>query len=67
MLLKARDNANRLLREAGAFREQEAMNGLSGDSWNMLACFDYLVERGEIRRVYDQGARQYNVYISTGN
>ena len=63
MLFKARDKANKLLAEAGAFREQEVLSCLSGDSWHQLACVDYLVERGEIRRVYDRGARQYNVYI----
>ena len=67
MLLAIRDRAKELLEEAGAFREQELHLG-SGDSWDMLACVDYLVERGEIRRVYGEGpqqtsvARQYSIY-----
>lgn len=63
MLLKARDRVNSLLAEAGAFREQEAISGLGGDSWNQLTCIDYLVERGEIRRVGSDTVRQYNVYV----
>ena len=51
LLFKIRDNAQRLLKMAGAFREQEVYGGCSGDSWAMLACVDYLVELGEIRRV----------------
>ena len=30
----------------------------------MLACIDYLVERGEIRRAYEGPARQCNVYVN---
>jgi hypothetical protein len=63
MVIKARDRVNNLLAESGAFREQEAISGLGGDSWKQLACIDYLVERGEIRRIYDKGARQHNVYV----
>ncbi len=62
MFLTIRDRAKELLEEAGAFREQELHNCVSGDSWDMLACVDYLVERGEIQRVYNIGARQHNIY-----
>jgi len=64
MLLKLRDRARELLGEAGAFREQELQNCVSGDSWHMLACVDYLVERGDIRRVCGDTVRQYNIYTS---
>lgn len=63
MLLAIRDRAKKLLEDAGAFREQEVISGIGGDSWSMLACVDYLVERGELRRIYDLGARQHNVYV----
>jgi len=63
MFMAIRDRAKELLEEAGAFREQELHACVSGDSWDMLACVDYLVERGEIQRVYSLGARQYNVYV----
>jgi len=62
MFLTIRDRAKELLEEAGAFREQELHNCVSGYSWDMLACVDYLVERGEIRRIYAEGPRQYNIY-----
>jgi hypothetical protein len=64
LLFKIRDRARDLLAKAGAFREQEVISGCGGDSWHMLACVDYLVERGEIQRVYAVGARQHNVYVA---
>ena len=64
MFIACRDNVRELLAKSGAVREQEIHRGLSGDSWRMLACVDYLVERGEIKRVYDLGPRQHNVYVS---
>lgn len=48
--LAVRDHVCGLLEEAGAFRMQEAMIG-SGDSWDMLARVDRLVELGEIREI----------------
>lgn len=50
-LTKIRDNVKRLLREAGAFTMGSAIRVATGDSWVMLACVDYLVEKGEIREV----------------
>jgi|HubBroStandDraft_5_1064220.scaffolds.fasta_scaffold406307_2 hypothetical protein len=66
MLFKIRDKARALLETAGAFREQGIHMGCSGDSWDMLACVDYLVERGEIRRVVggNNVARQHNIYTT---
>ena len=63
-LLKIRDRVQKLLLASGAVREQEIHSAMSGDSWQLLACVDYLVERGEIRRVHAEGVRQHNVYIS---
>ncbi len=59
-----RDNARRLLAEAGAFTAEKAMKGCTGSSWTMLAAIDYLVEKGEIRRVTEQGSTwgQYQVF-----
>ena len=51
MFLKIRDNVQRLLKEAGAVRAQEALGNVCGDGWTMLACLDRLVELREIRRV----------------
>lgn len=64
-LLKIRTNVQRLIREAGAVRAQEAWKGVGGDSWLMLAALDYLVERGEIREVTDESAwAQHRVFVS---
>ena len=63
MLFKIRDRAKELLNKGGAFREQELVSTVSGDSWKMLACVDYLVERDEIKRIYSLGCRQHNVYV----
>jgi hypothetical protein len=51
MFLKIRDNAARLLREAGAVRMQELIAGNTGTNWSMLACVDRLVELGELVEV----------------
>ncbi len=51
MFLKIRDNADRLILNAGAARMLEIMKGVTGDSWGMLACVDRLVELGELREV----------------
>ena len=48
-LIAIRDEARRLLSEAGAFRASKAWRKARGDSWLMLAALDYLVERGDIR------------------
>jgi hypothetical protein len=52
MFLKIRDNAKRLLDESGAFRLSNVIRNCGrGDSWDMLACVDRLVELKEIREV----------------
>jgi hypothetical protein len=50
LFLKIRDHVKNLLEEAGAFRMGKALDaeGVSGDSWQMLACVDRLLELGEI-------------------
>jgi hypothetical protein len=47
---------------------QEIMNGSGGgDTWDMLACMDRLVELGEIREVTMNGdvAGQHRVFVKT--
>lgn len=51
LFLKVRDKAKQLLKDAGAFRLQECISGFSGDSWQMIACLDRMVEIGEIIEV----------------
>jgi hypothetical protein len=63
LFLKFRDNANRLLASAGAFRMDRAMAGLTGDSWTMLACADRMIELGEIVEVSPpNSAGQYRIF-----
>lgn len=64
-VLQFQTAAKRLQKLAGAFRLQELMtaSGTSGDSWDMLACVDYLAEVGEIKLAYDPGVTQYRVYL----
>lgn len=66
MFLKVRDNVQRLLREAGAVRAQEAWSTVTGDSWLMLACLDRLVELGEVREVSPPGSwGQSRLFVGT--
>ncbi len=52
MFIKIRDKAQTLLKTAGAFTMGKVIIGCGGgDSWDMLACVDRLVELGEIREV----------------
>jgi monomeric isocitrate dehydrogenase len=48
MFLKIRDNADRLLEQAGAAMSGRITSNVTGDSWQMQACIDRLVELGEI-------------------
>lgn len=66
MFLKIRDHAQDLLKKAGAARMQELVSGAGGgDSWDMLACVDRLVEIGEIKEIPRSNIpAQYRVFIS---
>jgi len=63
--LSIRDRVNRLLKEAGAVRMQEAIRSETGSSWEMLACVDRLVELGEIKELTVDVAGQYRIFIKT--
>lgn len=51
MFLTIRDNVQRLIKEAGAVRVQEGWTGVTGSTWQMMACFDRMVELGEITEI----------------
>lgn len=51
MLLSISKTAHRLIDEAGAVSMGKAWGGVTGDSWLMMACVDYLVELGELQEV----------------
>lgn len=60
--LKIRDNAHKLLREAGAFKLHYAISNVGGDSFVMLACIDRLVELDEIKEVPTNGMAQDRIF-----
>jgi hypothetical protein len=62
-LLKIRNNVDRLLGDAGAFKLDHTTRGLTGDSFTMLGCIDYLENIGEIKRITTIGPRQDDVYV----
>jgi len=66
LFLAIRDKTKHLLKQAGASRMQEMISGNSGDSWDMIACVDRLVELGEIVELqYGKCAGQHRVFVST--
>ena len=69
MFLKIRDNAKRLLREAGAFALGNVIQAASsGNDWQKIACVDRLVELGEIREITgDDVAGQFRVFVDTND
>lgn len=63
--IKVRDRAHKLLAEAGAFMMFSALKDISGDSWQMMAYVDRLVELGEIREITPANvAGQHRVFVS---
>lgn len=64
MLLKIRDNAKSLIASAGAARSDRLMSNVSGDSWQMLACIDRLVEIGDLLEIPNptSGAGQHRIF-----
>ena len=54
LFLSIRDKAKALLLTAGAFTMGRVISGFTGDSWDMLACVDRLVELGEIKEITEK-------------
>lgn len=64
MFLTIRDACQDLLSKAGAVRLLEAIRGVPGDTWDMLACVDRLVELGELKEITnDRVAAQHRVFV----
>ena len=53
---------NKNIKNFNNFSFKEIAHGLSGDSWLMLACIDYLEETGKIMALTKDGWRQNWVY-----
>ncbi len=64
-LLKVRDKVEKLLKDAGAFKIFSPLKGIIGDTWEMMAYVDRLVELGEIREVNQVGyvAGQDRIFV----
>lgn len=60
-----RDNAKRLLKQAGAFRMSEVTSGVSGSSFEQAACIDRMVELGEIVELKRNCWGQYRVFTTS--
>lgn len=67
--IKVRDNAKRLLNQAGAFMSLKPFDGVSvGDTDLMLAMLDRLVEIGDIREITGADVfGQHRVFVATGD
>ena len=66
LFLAVRDRVWKLLKVAGAIRLHEASQvDIGHDGWDMLACFDRLVELGELREISSSQttAGQYRVFV----
>lgn len=62
VLIRVRDRVKYLLQVAGAFRVEEALATVTGDSWTSIAAIDYLAEKGEIVCLRDECWGQYRVF-----
>jgi len=63
--IKVRDRARNLLDESGAFKLFSALKDITGDTWQMMAYVDRLVEIGEIKEITgNEVAGQDRVFIS---
>lgn len=67
MFLKIRDAVHDLLKMSGAVRMDKIMGapGLTGETWDMIACVDRLVELGEIREITVDAMGQYRIFTTT--
>jgi hypothetical protein len=67
MFLRIRDKVQSLLKQAGAFSMFSAMSDCTGESWQMMACVDRLVELGEIKEVPrgNDCPGQYRIFVRT--
>lgn len=63
VFLKVRDRAKYLLKLAGAFNYTAVTKDCTGNSWDITACVDRLVELGEIVPLNEEKCwRQFTVY-----
>ena len=62
--IKVRDRVRSLLAEAGAFMMFSGLKDITGDTWEMMANIDRLVELNEIKEITNSGvAGQHRVFV----
>lgn len=62
--MQMRDHSTKLLFQAGAYTFEKVIRTIKSgnDTWLMMAALDYMVERKEIRQVYDPSNTMNRVY-----
>ena len=65
-LMIARDKVHKMLKLSGAFTMGFIISGMLGDSWENMACIDYLVELKEIKEIDQKGeiAGQNRIFVA---
>jgi len=56
------ERSRKLFKIAGACMYYELTAEIMGDTWETLACVDYLVETNKLRRVDPKSITQYQVF-----
>jgi len=65
MLFAIRAKAASLIEQSGAVILDKAVSGIGVDSWDRLACMDYLVELGELREVPQREVMaQHRIFVA---
>lgn len=65
MIMAMHGRALALIAHSGAAMAQNIMSSVSGDTWMMLACLDYLVETKVIREIEQRNecAGQHRIFV----
>ena len=65
ILIAMRDKCRQMLKQSGAFAASKAMESITGSSWVMLAALEYMVERGELKKITQHEAwAQHEIYAA---
>ncbi|MBA7703305.1 hypothetical protein ES703_112087 [subsurface metagenome] len=65
MLFEIRARAASLIEQSGAVMLDKAVSGIGVDSWDQLACVDYLVELGELREIpQSEVMAQHRIFVA---
>lgn len=64
--IKIRDEAKKLIKLAGVVQCDKLIKICTGDTWDMLACIDYLVETKDLLEIKNElsGAGQHRIFTN---